>query len=154
MLPSAPRLEAGDAMTDLLQLSRRQFLARLGTGSATLATFRWAAGSDPLVASIEKVALRRGRDGSGPTWFHPRACMIPERDGRTAFMTLQTIAGSDYFGPVHWMKSTDLGRTWSEPEPVPPLGRVKQPAGAEEGVCDVVPEYHPPTRTVLALGHS
>jgi hypothetical protein len=104
-----------------------------------------------LIRSIEKVVLRRGRDGSGPTWFHPRACMLP--DG-TAFMTLQTIMSSDYFGPVHWMTSSDLGRTWSEPQPVPPLGRVKQPDGAEEGVCDVVPEFHPKTKSVLALGHN
>lgn len=151
MLPYAPGREAGDDMTNSLQLSRRQFLARLGAASATLAAFPCAAGSDPLVANIEKVVLRRGRDGSGPTWFHPRACMIPKRDGRTAFMTLQTIAGSDYFGPVHWMESTDMGRTWSEPEPVAPLGRVKQPDGAEEGVCDVVPDYHHPATLAGAL---
>lgn len=138
-------------MTNSVQLNRRQFFARLGAGSATLATCRCAAGSDPLVASIEKVVLRRGRDGSGPTWFPPRACMIPEREGRRALMTLQTIAGSDYFGPGHWMKSTDMGRTWSEPAPVAPLGRVKQPDGAEEGVCDVVPEYHDTATLVGAL---
>src|SRR5690606_9875193 len=26
--------------------------------------------------------------------------------------------------------------------------------GWDEGVCDVVPEYHPPTGTVLAMGHN
>jgi len=107
-----------------------------------------------LIASIEKVVLRRGRDGSGPTWFHPRACIVPGASGSVAFMTLQTITGSDYFGPVHWMASQDLGRTWTEPQPVPALGRVKQPDGVEEGVCDVVPEWHPQTKTVLALGHN
>jgi len=107
-----------------------------------------------LGASIEKVVLRRGRDGSGPTWFHPRACLVPGASGPTVFMTLQTIAGSDYFGPVHWMASQDLGRTWTEPQPVPALGRVKQPNSVEEGVCDVVPEWHPQTKTVLALGHN
>jgi len=106
------------------------------------------------IASIEKVTLRRGRDGSGPTWFHPRACVVPGNDGPTVLMTLQTIMGSDYFGPVHWMTSRDLGKTWTEPEPVPSLGRVKLPNGVEEGVCDVVPEWHPPTKTVLALGHN
>ena len=67
-------------------------------------------------------------------------------------MTLQQIAGSDYFGPVHSMTSPDLGQTWTEPQPVPPLGRVPQADGAEEGVCDTVPEWHPPTRSVLAVG--
>lgn len=136
--------------------SRRQFLNRLGIGLAGSVLCRPAAAADgsPLIADIEKLTLLRGRDGSGPTWFHPRACMVPEATGATAFMTLQTIGGSDYFGPVHWMSSRDWGRTWSDPRPVPPLGRVKQPDGVEEGVCDVVPEWHPRTGSVLALGHN
>jgi hypothetical protein len=80
--------------------------------------------------------------------------MVPGAAGPMAFMTLQTISGSDYFGPVHWMTSADFGKTWTEPQPVPALGRVKQPDGVEEGVCDVVPEWHPQTKTVLALGHN
>jgi hypothetical protein len=80
--------------------------------------------------------------------------MLPGESGSQALMTLQTISGSDYFGPVHWMSSGDLGRTWSQPLPVPSLGRVKQPDGSEEGVCDVVPEWHAASGTVLALGHN
>lgn len=106
------------------------------------------------VASIEKVVVLRGRDGSGPTWFHPRACVVPGASGPRVLMTLQTIEGSDYFGPVHWMTSDDLGGTWSKPQPVPALGRVRSAGGAEEGVCDVVPEWHPQTGSVLALGHN
>lgn len=136
------------------RVTRRTFLTSVGACAATLAVPTLAAERDSLVASIEKVTLRRGRDGSGPTWFHPRTCMVPTADGSLAFMTLQTIAGSDFFGPVHWMTSRDLGRTWSEPQPVPPLGRVPQAEGWEEGVCDVVPEFHSRTKTVLALGHN
>ncbi len=136
-------------------LARRSFLKRLGAGVAALALSRGSRAAEaPLLASLEKVTVRRGREGSGPTWFHPRACMIPAAGGATAFMTLQTISGSDYFGPVHWMTSADLGQTWTEPQPVPPLGRVPQPGGAEEGVCDVVPEWHPPSKSVLAMGHN
>ncbi|MEQ1861989.1 MAG: exo-alpha-sialidase [Chthoniobacteraceae bacterium] len=133
--------------------SRRSFLATTAIGVAALPLARASGGAD-LIASIEKITVLRGRDGTGPTWFHPRACMVPGVSGATAFMTLQHIAGSDYFGPVHWMTSTDLGRTWTKPQPVPALGRVKQPDGVEEGVCDVVPEWHAKTRTVLALGHN
>ncbi len=59
--------------------------------------------------------------------------MIPGESGSTAFMTLQTITGSDYFGPVHWMTSTDCGQSWTEPQPVPSLGRIQQSSGGEEG---------------------
>ena len=140
-------------------LARREFLRTTTLGAAGLAGLAasrqtGAAETSPLVASIEKITLRRGRDGSGPTWFHPRACVIPGPAGAGVFMTLQTILGSDNFGPVHWMESRDQGRSWTDPQPVPALGRVPQPDGTEEGVCDVVPDYHPPTGTVLALGHN
>ena len=111
---------------------------------------------DQLIRSITKVTLRRNRDGNGTTWFHPRACMIPSADGKPiALMTLQEIAGSDYFGPVHWSESRDGGETWSRPEPIAAFGRdpVEGHPGLMAGVCDVTPEYHPQTGTVLALGH-
>src|SRR5262245_14202047 len=97
--------------------SRRHFLTTVSVGAAgvALGSPAFAAERTGLIASIEKVTLRRGRDGSGPTWFHPRVCMVPGTGGTTAFMTLQTITGSDYFGPVHWMTSRDLGKTWTEP---------------------------------------
>jgi hypothetical protein len=134
---------------------RRQFLAAVSGGLAGIVLPRSALAVEQrnLIHSISKVTLRRGRDGSGPTWFHPRACIVPKESDPLAFMTLQTITGSDYFGPVHWMSSSDLGRSWTEPQPVPSLGRVKHD-GVEEGVCDVVPEWHPHTKSVLALGHN
>ena len=139
--------------------TRREFLVASGAGLLALSTPIIAAESQSLVASIEKFTLRRGRDGSGPTWFHPRCCVVPgvsstAGDGPLVLMTLQTIAGSDFFGPVQWMATRDLGRTWTEPQPVPALGRVKRDDGWDEGICDVVPEFHAATGTVLAMGHS
>lgn len=109
-----------------------------------------------LIQSITKVTLRRNRDGLGTTWFHPRACMVPGTNGRPkVLMNLQEIGGSDYFGQVHWSASDDSGRTWSEPEPIAALGRdpVEGHPGLKGGVCDVTPQYHPQSGTVLALGH-
>jgi len=140
--------------------SRRKFLrSSLGVTAALVlsADKRRLFATDssrPLVRSVERIVLRSSLHGGGPTWFHPRACMVPGSSEVLAFMTLQAISGSDYFGPVHCMTSRDFGRTWTEPQPVPALGRVKQPDGVEEGVCDVVPEWHPKTNTVLALGHN
>lgn len=129
---------------------RRKFLGTLPMLAVAPQLLAAEAG---LVQSIEKVVLRQGRTGPGPTWFHPRGCMVPMNGKPTAFFTLQTIAGSDYFGPVHWMTTHDMGKTWSEPAPVPSLGRIPRDGGVSEGVCDVVPEYHAPTKSVLALGH-
>ena len=117
-----------------------------------------APAAEPVsISDIEVVTLRKNRDGSeGTTWFHPRAAMVPSSTGNPhALMCLQTIGGSDYFGPVHWSESSDLGITWSEPSPIKALGRVPVPGheGLEAGVCDVVPQYHAPTNTVLAMGH-
>ncbi len=103
-----------------------------------------------MISSIAHEVMSRGRQAE-PLWFHPRACLLP---GGTVFLTAQEISGSDYFHPVHWMTSSDLGRTWSTPEAIPGFGRVDRDDGVLEGVCDVVPEYHPPTRTVLAIGHN
>ncbi len=136
--------------------TRREFLRRGGAGALGMAI---GAARAPAVGTkgpvIEKVVLRRA-DDEGPSWFHPRACMIPNTgDGLPrAFMTLQPIMGSDYFGPVHWTTSDDRGRTWSEKRPVPPLGWEPAADGGHEGVCDVVPEWHAASGSVLALGHN
>ena len=125
----------------------------------TIGSFASIASADEPVSisNIEVVTLRKNRDGSeGTTWFHPRAAMVPSSTGTPrALMCLQTISGSDYFGPVHWSESPDLGKTWTEPAPIKALGRIPVPGyeGLEAGVCDVVPQYHAPTNTVLAMGH-
>jgi len=106
-----------------------------------------------MIHSIESQIIWHGRQ-KGVTWFHPRACTVPNDHGTTVLMTCQSIDGSDVFGQVHWSVSNDLGHTWSDPQPIPGLGRRSLPEGIEEGVCDVVPEYHPQTGTVLAVGHN
>ena len=111
---------------------------------------RVGAGGRAMIASISQDIVSNGRRGE-PLWFHPRACRLP---GGEVFMTGQGISGSDYFHPVHWMVSSDIGRTWSSPEAVPGFGWVDGEDGVSEGVCDVVPEYHPPSGKVLAVGHN
>ncbi len=110
-----------------------------------------------LIAGITKQTLWRNRDGQSKTWFHPRVCMVPDEVGEpVALMNLQEIGGSDYFGPVHWSQSSDLGRTWSDPQPITALGRDPvegRTDGLMAGVCDVTPQYHAATETVIALGH-
>jgi len=109
-----------------------------------------------LIRKISHETLWSNLDGSGASWFHPRACMVPHADGQLRpLMTLQAINGSDFFGPVHWTTAAADGRHWSAPQPIAAFDQrpVPRHAGLRAGVCDVVPEYHPPTNTVLAVGH-
>ena len=70
-------------------------------------------------------------------------------------MTVQRVSGSDYFWPVQWQTSSDLGETWTEPAAIPGLGRHDtETPGLAEGVCDVSPDYHEATKTTLAMGHN
>ena len=144
--------EAARNLVFLLVLS-----GSLQAADAQLTTVAVRDEEQPLIASISKETLWSNRDGKSCTWFHPRACMMPGKNGRpVALMNLQEIGGSDYFGPVHWSMSEDLGRTWSVPEPIAALGRDSIPGRSDDlkaAVCDVTPQYHPPTDTVISLGH-
>jgi hypothetical protein len=137
-------------------LTRRQALAAGGLTCAAAFTGQAQAPATDLIRSISHEVIWDNLDGHTQSWFHPRGCMLPASPSPIALMTLQVITGSDYFGPVHWTESHDFGRTWSDPQPIPALGRIPVQGhdGLQEGVCDVVPEYHPATRTVLAMGHN
>jgi hypothetical protein len=127
-----------------LGMTRRELLV------AALAA---ASGRAARIDRIERRVIWNGRR-TGTTWFMPRVTAIPGTPRPLLVMTCQTINGSDYYGPLHWSESRDLGATWSDPAPIPGLGRRTHPDGVEEGVCDVVPEYHAKTGVVLALGHN
>jgi len=103
-----------------------------------------------MIQKIEHEIIWNGRK-TGGTWFHPRAGKLP--DG-SVLMTCQDITGSDNFGQAHWSKTVDNGASWSEPKPIAAFARTDVGNGFEEGVCDVVPEYHAPTRKVLLMGHN
>ncbi|MCC7333637.1 MAG: exo-alpha-sialidase [Pirellulaceae bacterium] len=154
-LPSAWSPEIED---DIVGQARRQVkLVATQANNATESPSVSISQESPLIASISKETLWRNRDGQSQTWFHPRACMMPGVNGEpVALMTLQQIGGSDYFGQVHWSMSTDLGKTWSDPEPIAALGRDPIPGRDDDlraAVCDVVPQYDPVTNSLLAMGH-
>ncbi len=133
------------------QFHRRDFLVSMIAGG--LALQGYSAEKKRLIEDIDVSVIWNGREG-GTTWFHPRACMIPTQPNPVALMTCQSITGSDVFGQVHWSISKDLGKSWSQPEPIQSLARHPIDGGLEEGVCDVVPQYHAKTGVVLAIGHN
>ncbi|MBN2579747.1 MAG: exo-alpha-sialidase [Pirellulales bacterium] len=151
-------------MSNEASFHRRQWLSSALIGSAGIALGGWkkSFGGEPksekTAADLRITGIERETIFSyaknGVTWFQPRVCMVPAADGTFALMTIQTTHGSDYYGPVHWSISKNLGRSWTKPQPVPSLGRIPRDKGIEEGVCDVVPDYHPKTNTVLAIGHT
>lgn len=111
------------------------------------------AAPEDIVKFIERVTLRKWSDDH-VTWFLPRTTVVPSAKGSKILMTLQEIGGSDYYGPVKWRESADLGKTWSPMLDVPGWGRRKLDDGVEEAISDVVPEYHAKSNTVLAIGQT
>lgn len=135
-------------------MKRRDFLKAATAAAAPFLIRRNALAASPLISGISADVVFEGRSGKHPSWFHPRACVIPGPQGNRILMTMQEITGSDAFSPVQFILSDDLGAHWTEPQSVSALGRLAPVNGVEEGVCDVVPEWHSPTHSVLALGHN
>jgi hypothetical protein len=106
-----------------------------------------------MIARIDRQIVFHGRR-NGPTWFQPAPCMVPSPRGQVALMTVQSISGSDYYGQAHSTLSHDGGLRWSPPAPIASAARRALPGGLEEGVCDLVPGYHPQTNCVVAIGHN
>ena len=102
-----------------------------------------------LFMKIETSVIWNNRSGENTSWFHPRCCRL---EGGKLFMSLQSIGGGDFYGPVH--ESIFDGVKWSDPVEIPGLGWEKSVEDISEGVCDVVPYDHAPTGTVLAIGHN
>ncbi len=132
--------------------SRRTFLALASAGLACSRLPERPADAVPpdmaLIQSVERSVIWNGRR-DGNTWFHPRPCRLP---GGRLLMAVQNISGSDNFSDVHWSESTDGGRAWSDPVPVPGFERRPIEEGLEEAVADTVPEHHPPSDTTLWIG--
>lgn len=112
----------------------------------------------PSPFTIDLTVAREGFDGTF-CWFHPRVATIPRagRDGKPAvIMTLQKhlLPGDDYYSGLYWMRTNDLGTTWTDPAPIKELGWQTEPGNITWAVCDVTPGWHAPTEKVLAIGHT
>jgi len=99
--------------------------------------------------SIKTKVLNNDLQGEG--YFHPKPTYLPDN---IIAMTLQTIKGSDFFGPVQITYSKNNGNSWLKPEYVPTLGWNRIRHGINEAVCDVVPDYHKRSGKLLAIGHN
>jgi hypothetical protein len=64
-------------------------------------------------------------------WFHPRVAALPGfgRDGQPAvIMTIQKHLGvSDHYSGLFFLRTDDLGKTWSGPTEIPELAWLEGP---------------------------
>jgi hypothetical protein len=91
-------------------------------------------------------------------WFHPRAAAIPGQadDGRPAvILTIQKhLIADDHYSGLWYMRTDDLGQTWTGPTEIPELAWRKEPGndGVDLSVADVTPGWHAKTKKLIALG--
>lgn len=88
-------------------------------------------------------------------WFHPRVASVPGggSNGKPAvLLTLQRhLRTSDHYSGVYFMRTDDLGQTWTQPQLPPELDWVRD-GNVDIAVADVTPGYHPPTGQIIAMG--
>ena len=89
-------------------------------------------------------------------WFHPRAAALPGhgKDGQPAVVvTLQKhLAADDHYSGGFFMRTDDLGKTWSGPTEVPELAWRKGPEGLTIAVANGTPGWHAPSGRMIAIG--
>ncbi|MCA9134399.1 MAG: exo-alpha-sialidase [Planctomycetales bacterium] len=129
--------------------------------------------------TLERTVAHSGFDGT-MCWVHARGGAIPPgQPGNDSphpliVMTLQKLllSGSDVFYALNEMRSSDLGKSWTEPQPHPsferqvfsaaspelPTGATRAPHLLQEGdettVCDFTPKWHAASQSLLGTGHT
>jgi hypothetical protein len=113
------------------------------------------AAAEPLEFQVQTDVAHRELS-SGFCWFHPRVAALRGygKEGRPAvIMTIQKhLAASDHYSGLCFLRTDDLGKTWSGPTEIPELVWRKEPNGETISVADVTPGWHPPSRKMLAIG--
>lgn len=89
-------------------------------------------------------------------WFHPRVAAIPDhgKSGQPAvIMTIQKhLAADDHYSGLYFLRTDDLGKTWTKPTEIPELAWQKGPNNETIAVCDVTPGWHAPSGRLIAIG--
>jgi hypothetical protein len=92
----------------------------------------------------------------GFCWFHPRVAAIPGagEDGQPAVvMTIQKhLVASDHYSGMYFLRTDDLGRSWTPPTKIPELDWQAGANGETIAVCDATPGWHAASRKMLVIG--
>lgn len=129
---------------------------RVGVAGAFLVSLVGASvAAEPLAFTVKLGTVLEHDDGKF-LWFHPRVAAIPKagQDGKPAVvMTLQKhLHTSDHYSGLYFMRSDDLGTTWTKPEMPPELDWRKESDKVDIAVADVAPIWHASSGTMLAVG--
>lgn len=89
-------------------------------------------------------------------WFHPRVAAIPAQvtNGDPAvIMTIQKhLAADDHYSGMYFMRTNDLGKTWTGPTEIPELAWKKGDNKETIAACDVTPGWLKQTKKLLLIG--
>lgn len=89
-------------------------------------------------------------------WFHPRVAAMPGygKEGQPAvIMTIQKhLVVSDFYSGMCFMRTDDLGKTWSGPTAIPSLDWRKIENGETISVCDATPLWHKHSGKLVVIG--
>lgn len=89
-------------------------------------------------------------------WFHPRVAPLPgygKAGGPAVIMTLQKhLAADDHYSGMYFMRTDDLGKTWTGPTEIPELAWQKGDDNETIAVCDATPGWHAKSAKLLVIG--
>lgn len=89
-------------------------------------------------------------------WFHPRAAALPGfgKNGLPAVIitTQKHLAANDHYSGLYYLRSDDLGKTWTGPTEIPELAWRDGPNDETIAVADITPVWHPPSQKLIAVG--
>jgi hypothetical protein len=129
----------------------RFLAARLLTATAALALATSALAAAPAAFRLERSTILTGYDHAFYTQSRP--ALIPGNPARVIVTTQETDPrGAHGYKDMYMVETTDLGATWSRPQPIVPLRRQRMPEGHDFVIGDVCPRWHAATGRVLATG--
>lgn len=114
-----------------------------------------ASDSDPVSFTVTAEAILRELNPEF-CWFHPRPAAIPgagANGGPAVIVTLMKhLAANDHYSGLYFLRTDDLGRTWTPPREIPELGWRTRPDGLTVAVIDTTPGWHATSGKLLVIG--
>lgn len=135
------------------------FRGLLVFGALILSTAGFSGGSaaePPLLPFTVKAEVALQELSPDFCWFHPRPAAIPGagKDGQPAVIItlLKHLAADDHYSGLYYIRSDDLGQTWTRPVAIAELAWRKQGEDITVAVADTTPGWHEKSGKLLVIG--